>query len=305
MESALDDIAAGTLEAAPYLRNFFLGEGGIEGRAEQGLEAIDAREISEIHNDAWSPYQVRVGRFGPYVEGVFGDERRTASLPEDTAPADLTKATLEQLLEAASGGDTVVGTYAENGQPMLLRSGRFGPYLQLGADDQSDKPKRISLPKGVAPADVTAELAQGLLSLPRTVGVHPETGETIEAHIGRYGPYVRHERTFASLGDDDDVLAVTLPRALELLAAKKNNRQAPLRVLGAHPETGEPVDVRDGRYGPYVKHGKTNASLRKDQSPDTIDLDEALALLAAREAAKGTGSNRGRGSAKGSKKRRS
>jgi DNA topoisomerase-1 len=285
METALDDIAAGSLEAGPYLRDFFSGERGIEGRVEQGLEGIDAREISEVHNANWDPYKVRVGRYGPYVEGEIDGERRTASLPEDAAPADLTLEELTALLKGAAEGDTVVGTFAETGEPMLLKSGRYGPYLQLGEGETSDKPKRISLPKGVAPDDVTAELATGLLSLPRTVGSHPESGETIEAHIGRYGPYVRHQRTFASLAADDDVLTVDLPRALELIASKARGRQAPLKVLGEHPESGDPIELLDGRYGPYVKHQKTNASLRKDQDVDQVTLEEALDLLAAREAA--------------------
>ena len=304
METALDDIAAGNLAATPYLRDFFLGESGIEARVEKGLEMIDAREISEIHNPDWAPYRVRVGRYGPYVEGDIDGERRTASLPEDAAPADLTREMLIELLGNAQEGDKVVGTFAETEQEMLLKTGRYGPYLQLGDDDQADKPKRISLPKGVAPDDVTAELASGLLSLPRGLGSHPESGDPIEAHIGRYGPYVRHGRTYASLSDGDDILTVTLPRALELLANKTSNRQEPLKVLGDHPETGDPIEVRDGRYGPYVKHGKTNASLRKEQSPETITLEQALELLAAREASNGSKKRSRRKSGTGAKSKR-
>jgi DNA topoisomerase-1 len=183
---------------------------------------------------------------------------------------------------------------------MYLKVGPYGPYLQLGGEEQEGKPKRVSLPKGVKPEEVTPELAAGLLLLPRELGRHPETGERVYAGIGRFGPYVRHGKTFASLTKDDDVLKVTLERAVELLA-KKTQRGGPLRVLGQHPETGDDIEVRDGKYGPYVKHGRTNASLRDDQRVDTLSLEEGLELLAAREKSKPARSTKPKRSGKGNR----
>ncbi len=285
METALDDIATGSREPLPYLRDFFLGKEGIENRVEQGLEGIDAREISEIHNEDWTPFVVRVGRFGPYVEGIVDGERKTASIPPEAVPADLTREELSVLLDDGATGDAVVGQFSD-GQPVLLRRGPYGPYLQLGDDSQAGKPKRMSLPEGVDPDAITEDYAVALLSLPRGLGEHPESGEPVEASIGRFGPYVRHQKTFASLTQDDDVLTVELARALELLSPKRQKSQA-LKVLGKHPETGDPIEVRDGRYGPYVTHGKVNASLKGAQTPETISLEEALDLLAARAATSG------------------
>ena len=173
---------------------------------------------------------------------------------------------------------------------MLLKRGPYGPYLQLGDGTGEDRPKRVSLPPGVTPESVDGAMAQALLDLPRALGVHPDSGETIEAHIGRFGPYVRHQRVFASLPKGMDVLEVDLATALDLLA-KKRGRGAPRKTLGEHPDDGEPVTLHDGSYGPYVKHGKVNASLPEGQDPEALTLDEAIALIAARAAAKGVRSS--------------
>ena len=287
MEQTLDDIAAGKVDAVPYLKDFYLGENGIESRVQSGLERIDAREISTIESRKWDPLVVRVGRFGPYVEGELKGERATASIPEEIAPADLTREQLEELLVEGNKGDVIMGDYPGTETPMVLKRGRYGPYLQLGEEPQEKekKPKRMSLPPGVQAGEVTPELAAQLLSLPRPVGEHPETGNPIEASIGPYGPYVKHGRTYASLGKEDDVLTVGLERALELLSKKRGRgRGEPLKTLGNHPESGDPVELHNGRFGPYVKHGKVNASLPRGQEPDTVSLDQALELIAAREA---------------------
>ena len=177
----------------------------------------------------------------------------------------------------------------EDGLPVTLRTGRFGPYVQLGEEGaDGGKPQRASVPKGIDPDDVDFALAMQLLSLPRLIGPHPEDGEPVEAGIGRYGPYVRHGRTYANLKDPREVFEIGMNRAVELLAAKKSRgRKAPepLRVLGEHPEGGE-VALMDGRYGPYVKWGKINATLPKDLAPDEVTLERALELVA-EKAAKG------------------
>jgi len=280
MEEVLDDIARGGTEPDPYLRDFYYGEDGVEPRVEEGLEKIDAREISEISfPKQWGDHVVRVGKYGPYVEGPMNGTTVTASLPDDLAPGDTTEEKLESILEEANRGDQVLGIHPEVDLPVLLKSGPYGPYVQLGDDDQEGKPKRVSLPPGVEPDDVDFDLGLRIIDLPRELGEHPKTGDPITANIGRYGPYVQHQSTFASLKDDDDVLTVELDRALELIR-EKENRNKPQRVVGKHPESGEPIEVWKGRYGPYVKHDGTNASLKDDQSIDALTMDEALDLLA-------------------------
>ena len=173
----------------------------------------------------------------------------------------------------------MLGIHPEASLPVLLKSGPYGPYVQLGDDEEEDDPKRVSLPPDVEPEDVDFDLGVRIVDLPRTLGEHPDTGKEIEADIGRYGPYVRHEGTFASLQKGDDVLEVGLERALELIR-RKEARNQPDRVLGPHPGSDEPVEVWNGRYGPYVKHDGTNASLKDDQSIDDVTMDDALDLLA-------------------------
>jgi len=301
MEAALDDIAAGALASTPYLRGFFGGEDGIEARVSAGLEGIDAREISTIASPRWDPYVVRVGRYGPYVEGpVEGGELKTASLPEDLAPADVTRAMLASHLSEASKGDVEIGRFPDVDQRMLLKRGPYGPYLQLGPDPtgKEKKPKRVSLPPGLQPHDVHAELAVRLLRMPTSLGDHPDTGKPVQVGVGRYGPYVRHEGVYASIPKDTFVLDVTLEQALELLKNKRARNQ-PLRTLGEHPESGTAVEVREGRYGPYVKSGKLNASLPNDVTPDQVTLERAVELLAARAAKGGKGRTRKTAAARG------
>lgn len=280
MEDTLDNIARGGEAPDPYLREFYKGEKGLENRVEEALDKIDGREISEIHfPEQWGDYVVRVGKYGPYVEGPMNDSTVTASLPDDLAPGDTTKEKLQEILEDANQGDRVLGIHPEVDQPVLLKSGPYGPYVQLGDNDQEGKPKRVSLPPGVEPAEVDFDLGLQIIDLPRELGEHPESGQPITANIGRYGPYVKHKGTFASLKDADNVLTVGLDRALELLRAQED-RNKPDRVIGDHPGSGESVEVWTGRYGPYVKHDGTNASLKDDQSIEELTMDEALDLLA-------------------------
>ncbi|MCS3952415.1 type I DNA topoisomerase [Salinibacter ruber] len=280
MEDVLDDIARGRKDPTPYLRDFYKGEEGVETRVEQGLDDIDPKQISEMSfPDQWGEYVVRVGKYGAYVEGEMDGATVTASIPDDLAPGDTTEERLREILEEANRGDRVLGIHPDASLPVLLKSGPYGPYVQLGDDEEEDDPKRVSLPPDVEPEDVDFDLGVRIVDLPRTLGEHPDTGKEIEADIGRYGPYVRHEGTFASLQKGDDVLEVGLERALELIR-RKEARNEPDRVLGPHPGSDEPVEVWNGRYGPYVKHDGTNASLKDDQSIDDVTMDDALDLLA-------------------------
>ena len=199
-------------------------------------------------------------------------------------------------VEAEAGGPKVLGLHPDSELEVTLRDGRFGPYIQLGEPAEGEKPKRSSLPKDLAPADVTLEQAVALLSLPREVAKHPETKEPILANLGRYGPYVQHGKTYANLGKDDDVLTIGGNRAIDLIVAKESGltgrrfgggEQAG-KVLGDHPAGGA-VALKAGRYGPYVNHGKTNATLPKDADATTFTLEDAVALLAAKESGGGGG----------------
>jgi len=289
MEQILDDIAAGQREATPYLKSFFLGDAGLEHKVEAGLDEIDARQVSTIESPKWNGYVVRVGKYGPYVDGELDGVRATASIPEDLAPGDLSMEELHEMLEAGNAADRVLGKHPDNDMDVLVKNGPYGPYVQLGQEDeQKEKPKRISLPKGMQPSEVDRQTAVDLLALPRTLGEHPKTGKPIKASIGRYGPYVQHERTYASLKDEDDVLTVELERALQLLA-EKTKKSGALRKVGDHPETGDPIEVWKGRYGPYVKHQKTNASLPKNTEPEDVTLDSALELLEKKQKKGGRG----------------
>ncbi len=193
----------------------------------------------------------------------------------------------------AEGGDRDLGVDPDTGQPVALKIGRFGPYVET-TPPAADKPKRSSLPKGWSPATLTLEQALRLLSLPREVGPHPEDGKPISAGLGRYGPFVLHNGVYANLPDFDEVFEVGLNRAVALLAEKKASRgargaAAPLRELGNHPESGDAIQVMAGRFGPYVKCGKVNATLPKGTAPEDLTLEAALELISAKAAAGGKG----------------
>ncbi|MFO7587616.1 MAG: type I DNA topoisomerase [Gemmatimonadota bacterium] len=297
MEADLDRIADGDVEWREFLEKFYRGPDGFEKRLSDREEAIDPREASTLSEFEDLRPVVRIGRYGPFLEVEANGEPLRVTLPADLAPADLTPEKAEALLDAKEKADEPLGRDPETGEPVLLLVGRYGPYVQLGElRDEGTKPKRASLPKGMEVGDVTLEAALGLLGLPRTLGAHPEKGGEVKAGLGRYGAYVVHEGEFRSLEKGDDVLTVDLDRALALLARPKagRRRSAPkvLRALGAHPADGEPVELLEGRYGPYVRHGKTNASLPKGEAADAVTLDRALALLAERQAR--GGSRRGR-----------
>jgi len=183
----------------------------------------------------------------------------------------------------------VLGIDPDSGLEVTLRSGRFGPYVQLGEAMNGEKPKRAGLLRGMQPGDVDLDTALKLLSLPRQIGSHPEDGAPIIANNGRYGPYVQHGKTYANLETGDDIFHIGLNRAVTLIAEKIANPKSrrrfggdPGRALGDHPDKGGPVVVKAGRYGPYVSHDGINATLPRDKAPETITLDEALPLLAAR-----------------------
>lgn len=301
MEQTLDDIATGEAKWLPYLTQFYLGEQGLETlvkEQESQIDATQARTVELENLDA----KVRIGKYGPYIEVDHGEGVVTASIPKDLTPADLDPEQVEVLMRQKTAGPDQVGRHPETGEPIYLKIGTYGPYVQLGdKTEENSKPKQTSLPKGVTPENITLDMAVGLLALPRTLGVHPDTGAKIKASLGRFGPYVVHDqgkegKDYRSLKATDNVLTISLERALELLAEPKKGRgshnsksKAALRELGTHPDDDGPVNIYDGPYGPYIKHGKTNVSIPEGESVENITLSTALTLLEAKASTKSSG----------------
>jgi len=302
MEMTLDEIATGGAEWIPYLKKFYQGKEGLRTQIDLKTAEIEpalAKTIQLANLDA----KVRIGRYGPYIEIENGEaEPLKVSIPDDLTPADLNPEQIEALIRQKKEGPEKLGFHPETDEPIYYKTGKYGDYVQLGDKNEDEpKPKMTSIPKGVTKDQVTLDMAVNLLSLPRLLGEYPGTSGSIKTAIGRFGPYVVHEfkepddkklqKDYRSLKKEDDVLTVTLDRALELLAQPKGTRggkKTPLRELGPHPEDKEPVNVYQGPYGYYVKHGKVNAGLPKDETVESITLEKALELLAEKAATKKT-----------------
>ena len=247
-------------------------------------QPTDGSDRRKCPNCGTGRLSLKLGRFGAFIG--------CSNYPE----CNFTR----QMTPGANGnvnGTKVLGEDPTTGLEVTLRGGRFGPYLQLGEASKekgAEKPKRASLPKGLAPDDVDLEKALALLALPREVGIHPDDKEPIIAGVGRFGPYVKHGKTYANLDSSEDVLTVGLNRAVSLIAEKKANPGRgrrfgadPGKRLGEHPDKGGPITIKNGRYGPYVSHAGINATLPADMTPDTVTLEQAIGLLEARAAKMG------------------
>ncbi len=298
MEDQLDDISGGRVERKKVLRDFWTAFAAAveETRGltfKEVLEALDeelgphffpddgsGRDPRACPNCAGGRLGLRLGKFGAFIG--------CANYPECKYTRKLAVAgDTHKDAPAVADGPLNLGADPASGEAVTLRKGPYGFYVQLGEGTAKQKPRRVSLPKEMDPAAVTLEAALGLLSLPREVGPHPATGKMITAGIGRFGAYLEHDGAYASLGGSEDVLTIGLNRAVDLLQnARPRQSSGPLRVLGAHPEDGKPVTLHKGRYGPYVKHGRINASLPKNKALEALSFEDALALIAAR-AAKG------------------
>jgi len=285
MEAKLDEIARGELDTKQYLSEYYDGEQGLKAKVDEQEDKIDPKEARhlELPLPNLNGIQVFVGRYGPYIKKTKDGEELTTSIPDSWKPSDITVEKLEELIKAEEEGPKSIGEHPDTGEPTFVLNGRYGPYVQLGeVTDDNKKPDRASLLKGMKPEDVDVELALRLLELPRPLGDHPETGKVIKAGVGRYGPFVVHDGTFASLRKSDHVLDVELDRAVELLEQKKNKNSRKNNVikdLGDHPENGKKVRVMTGRYGPYIKYGKTNISLPDDFDPEDVNMDIAVQLI--------------------------
>jgi DNA topoisomerase-1 len=291
MEDDLDEIAGGSEEMVPWLTRFYFGhngDAGLKSLVSEHLDEIDARDVNSIFlgpDPEGVDVVARVGRYGPYLQR--GED--TARIPEDLAPDELTVERAQELLEAPSG-DRTLGTDPETGLPVIARAGRFGPYVQLGDPAEGgERPRTASLLSTMDLGTVALDDALRLLSLPRVVGVDPADGQEIVALNGRYGPYLKKGDDTRSLDSEEQLFTVDLDTALRLFAEPKRGRaqraaSAPLRELGSDPASGGPVVVKEGRFGPYVTDGETNASLRKGDTVDGITVERAAELLEDRRA---------------------
>lgn len=303
MEDDLDAISLGEKEALPYLQAFYFGLDGVRGLKDLVESEIDAREVCTIPlglDAEGRQIDIRVGRYGPYLER--GEER--ATIPDGLAPDELDIAKAEELLERGSG-PVELGLDSESGLTVYVRTGRYGPYVQLGEDDS--EPKRKSILPGMTMETMTLDDALKLLRLPRKVGVDPANGEDVLTDFGRYGPYVKRGTEARSLEKVEDIFEIELAAALLRLAeapARGGRRRASqvLRELGPDPSTGAVIKVLEGPYGYYVSDGTTNASLPKGSEPADANLQQAIDLIRAREAS-GKG-RRGKKAAKKSAKKK-
>jgi DNA topoisomerase-1 len=301
MEENLDAVAEGALDATPWLRRFYFGDpdatGGSNTLASEGLrhrigsgwEEIDAREVSSIPlgKDAQGrTVAVRVGRYGPYIQA--DDEEVRANIPDDMPPDEIDLDGALALLARAAKGDQPLGADPVSGLPVYQKVGRYGPYVQLGEDDANDgKPRRASVWPDMDLANLTLEQALMLLSFPKTLGVNPANGEPVTVQDGPLGPYVKCGTENRSLRDHEHLASIDLEEALALLAEPRQTRgrrgsASVLAELGPHPDSGKPVQVRSGRFGPYVTDGIVNASLPNGRNPAAVTIEEALDLLALR-----------------------
>jgi DNA topoisomerase-1 len=294
LEDDLDRIAAGDEARLDWLRRFYFGGDG-DAASPQGVhqetglkELVSDPRVGEIDARAVNSLPIangivlRVGRYGPYLER--GEER--ASVPEDLPPDELTAEKAEELL-AAPAGDRGLGLHPETGREVSVRTGRYGPFVSEAPPDGSDeKPRSASLFKSMSPETVTLDDAVRLLTLPRSLGVDPGDGVEVTAQNGRYGPFVKKGSESRSLESEEQLFTITLEDALALLAQPKQRGRGaakpPLKELGPDPATGKPIVLKEGRFGPYVTDGETNASLRRGDDVESLTSERAIELLAER-----------------------
>jgi DNA topoisomerase-1 len=299
MEDDLDEISRGEREWLAFLKQFYYGD-----KKHRGLlpavtrgEARADYPVLDLGDDPDSgeSVRIRIGRFGPFVQVAEGGPGRTASLPDDIAPADLTLDKALEFVRVKAEGPRTLGVDPSTGQNVYAMNGRYGPYVQLGETPNGSqkskgksqklgKPKRASLQTGMTESDVTLEQALKLLSLPRVVGLHPDDNEPIVTNFGRFGPYVKHGDEFRSLESDEDVFTISFDAALALLRAPKQSRrrQTQKRVLRELTRGETTLRVLDGRFGPYVTDGRINASIPRGAKPEAVTFEQAVELLEAR-----------------------
>jgi DNA topoisomerase I len=317
MESDLDAISEGEKKATPWLKRFFFGGGsaskvptsakdaplteiGLKAKVSGGIDDIDPRGICEMplgHTEAGELVAARVGRYGPYIQ--IGDTDRRANIPEDTAPDELTVERALELLQQASDANRVIGKDPASGKPIYVKTGRYGPYVQLGEMElnekgkpKGDKPRMASLWPGMTVKELSLDQALQVLSFPKSLGAHPQNGADITVHDGKFGPYIQMlgeaVKETRSLTSREQMTTLTLEEAVAILAQPRQPRgrqqqQQPVASLGTSPITQQPVTVRQGRFGAYVTDGVVNATIPSSRDPARLSLDDALELIAQRE----------------------
>ncbi len=285
LEDDLDRIAAGNEERVAWLQRFYFGDGtpGLHALVTEHLQGIDARDVNSIAIPG-SDVVVRVGRYGPYLER--GEQR--ANLPDDLAPDELTAGRAEELLAQPAGAERPLGTHPETGREIVAKDGRYGPYVtEVLPEDEDAKPRTASLFSTMSLETISLDDAVRLLTLPRTL--EGTDGEEIVVANGRYGPFIKKDSETRSLESEEQLLTLTVEEAETILAQPKQRRgrgapKPPLKELGPDPQSGKPLVVKDGRFGPYVTDGETNASLRRGDTPEGLTFERAVELLAERRA---------------------
>ena len=303
MEEDLDEISRGERESSAFLKQFYYGDKkhrGLLPAVVKGAEKADYPILDlGIDPETGDAVRIRIGRFGPFVQVAEGGPGRTASLPDDVAPADLSVAKAMELVRAKAEGPRTIGVDPATGQNVYVMNGRYGAYVQLGETPEVsqkskgkgqksqpvEKPKRSSLQAGMTESGITLEEALKLLSLPRVVGLHPDDNEPITTNYGRFGPYVKHGDEFRSLESEDDVFNISFVAALALIRAPKQSRRRPSaqkKVLRELTKDTTTLKVLAGRYGPYVTDGALNASIPRGTLPENLTFEQAVNLLEAR-----------------------
>ncbi len=283
MEKSLDDIAGGDLDSEKYLEEIYFGKKGLKAQVESQADKIDPEESRGIRLEGLENYNFRVGKYGAYVSTKRAGEEFSASIPESESPADMTAAAADKLIDQKINGADALGKDPVSGLPVYALNGRYGPYVQLGDVEGDDsKPKRVSIPPNILLDTITMVQALELLQLPKTLGTHPGTGKEIKAGLGRFGPFVVCDGDYRSIPKAESIFTITLERALEMLSQPKKGRgrAAPLKELGPHPVTSDPVNLMNGPYGVYLKCGKVNSSLPEGMAADDVTLAKAIEILA-------------------------
>ncbi|MBY0555501.1 type I DNA topoisomerase [bacterium] len=280
MELSLDNIADGELDWESYLKSIYHGPKGLRATVESQQDKIDPEEARSIKLEGLDKYEFHVGRYGAYVKSKRDGEGVSASIPDAEAPADITSDHVEKLIDQKLKGADSLGNDPVTGKKIYVLNGRYGPYVQLGESDD-EKIKRGSLPPGLEPADVDFKMALEILSLPKTLGVHPDTQKDVKVGVGRFGPFVLHDGDYRSLPKTETVFTMDLKKSLELLAQPKKGRgkAAAIKEFGQHPNHDVTVSLFNGPYGPYLKAGKANVGLPEGTTVEQLTPEIAFTLV--------------------------
>ncbi len=312
MEKSLDDIAQGVRLWDDYLASIYFGDEGLRSLVNKQESLIDPEVSRSIELEGLKGLSFKVGRYGAYVCRFDESAQKEvcASLPESCFPGDISFADANKLIDQKLNGADAITKHPETGLPIYVLTGRYGPYVQMGESEVekgAEKPKRVSIPSNIDYEKITVDQTLKLLELPKTLGQHPDTSKPVKVGLGRFGPYVVHDGDFRSISGTDSLFDMTFDRSMELLSLPKKGRgqSQPLKELGEHPETGDPIAILTGKYGPYIKCGKVNVSLPEGVKPEDTTFQQTLDLLATKLTTKkkSTKKKSGDGAKKSSKKR--